>query len=81
MEINNNNCIYHFKQIPGETRNNYINRCWFLSDLKPNKNNFDKYVQYSELWSNIKFLGCKYDDNTTKNIKGLINNEIYNFNF
>lgn len=81
MEINTNNYLYHFKQNPGETRNVYINRCWFLSSLKPNTSNLEKCIQYSELWSNIKYLDCKYDDTTLKNIKDQINNDIYSFNF
>jgi hypothetical protein len=80
MEICQNNYIYHFKKINGETNKNFINRCWFLAEQEPNTNSLDKITQNSEIWSNIKFLKCKYDSNTHTYINKLTDKEIYKTN-
>ena len=77
MEICYNNCIYTFDKLKGENKEIFINRCWFTSNLKPSSDNFKTNIKKTELWDNIKFLKCKYDNNIHTTLNNDSNNEIY----
>lgn len=77
MEICYNNCIYNFEKNKGENKETFINRAWFLANLKPSPENFNSCLQKAELWSNIKFLNCKYDSNIHTSLNNDTNLEIY----
>lgn len=82
MEITKNNYIYHISQKKNELHKMYVNRTWCYIDSLNNHNinTLKDNHKLSNLWSNIKYLECTYDQTTINNIKKKINKEMYDFN-
>jgi|LakMenEpi03Aug12_release.lakeMendotaPanAssembly.Ray.scaffolds.fasta_scaffold402785_2 hypothetical protein len=57
----------------GENKDQFIDRCNFTISQKPNNNNeLNKIILLSNIYSNIKYLGCSYDNIIMNQINNLI---------
>ena len=57
-------------------------RCWFIVHffktwLEDELEDYNKLIQLSKLWSNIKYNNCKYSSTIMKTIQNLTKNTIY----
>lgn len=62
-------------QTPNEPKEHFIDRCNFITS-QPMKTDGDykKVVTYSYIYSNNKYLGCMYDQQTMIQLKSMTNN-------
>lgn len=60
-----NGNFYIIKRNNLEIPERYHYRCHLIANAQPNTDEeFDEYVLLSNCLSNIKFIGCEYDDDT-----------------
>jgi hypothetical protein len=61
--------------LPNEPNEHYIDRCNFITSQKmKNDTDLKKNISLSYIYSNQKYLGCTYDNQTTFVIKQMIDN-------
>ena len=57
---------YIVNKLDNETDNNLVSRTWFTVKQKPkNQENFIKELKIAKLYSNQKYLNCKYNNKIT----------------
>jgi hypothetical protein len=62
--------IYPTQNEPSE---HFIDRCNFITSQKMSNNtDYNKVITYSKIYTNTKYLGCSYDDVTTKTLNHMI---------
>lgn len=67
---------YEIKKNFLETDYNYSLRKLFINYYNPkNKKELNNAIMYSNIWCNIIFLKCKYNNDIENNINNLINEE------
>jgi hypothetical protein len=64
---------YIIDKLDYETKNNLISRSWFTAKQKPKDQiEFNKNLKIAKLYTNQKYLGCKYN----QKINNIINNKL-----
>ena len=64
MFINYKNNIIYVKRNENESDEHYLERLHFASKFMPKtKKEYKKSISYSNIYMNIKYLGCHYDEN------------------
>jgi hypothetical protein len=65
--------LYKIESTQYEPYDIFIKRCWFIVKNQPsNQEEFNKIYYYSNLWSNIYFKKCKYNETITNIINNLV---------
>ena len=59
--IEKNNVFYKVLKEDTESNEQFYDRCNFISEKKPNKNNFDEIIELSKIYRNVQFLNVSYD--------------------
>lgn len=56
------NIIYCIRKNNFESKEQFYERMWlFINNLSKYKNNLDRLEMLTKIWSNVKYLNCKYD--------------------
>lgn len=64
---------YLVERLDYETNSNLVSRSWFTAKQKPKtQDEFNKNLKIAKLYTNQKYLGCKYN----LKITNIINNKI-----
>ena len=67
--IEKDNVFYKVLREETESNEQFYNRCNFISNKKPNKNNFDEIIELSKIYRNIQFLNVSYDKDILDKLK------------
>ena len=67
--IEKNNVFYKVLKEDTESNEQFYNRCNFISEKKPNKDNFDEIIELSKIYRNVQFLNVSYDKAILDKIK------------
>lgn len=79
MEFEYKGISYYLEKLQDETDNVFYERCWFIIKQQPNSiEEFNNLIIKSEVWSNHKFLNCKYHENIQKELDHVNENILYN---
>jgi len=63
------------KKNEAENMDKFIERCNFITSQKPiNDKEYNKYVIYSNIYANNKYLKCEYSDNIMKELENMKKN-------
>lgn len=68
-----NKTICIIAQNKNEPTEHFIDRCNFITSQKINNDNdYNRIITYSKVYTNTKYLGCSYDNITTKTLNEMI---------
>lgn len=74
MNINKCGKFYTIKKANTETTKQLIERSWFVVNyihLDNQETDIKDAERMSRIWFNMRYLGCKYNDNFEKKIKDI----------
>ena len=83
MNIEMNGYSFSFKKDKYELESDLIfqERCWFIVNFyekwMSEQGDYQKLIQFSKLWSNIKFKNCEYSISIMDKIRHFTNDTIY----
>ena len=60
---------------PNEPKEHFVDRCNFITSQQINNDtDYKKVITYSYIYSNNKYLGCMYNEQTMAQLKMMTNN-------
>ena len=73
MEFSYNGYSYYIERYENEPDIHYYKRCWIITKNNPQDiDHYKKIEKLSRIWINVNFLGCKYEENTMKEVSKLV---------
>ena len=82
MEFEKDGLTHYVKRIPHECRERFYNRVEFIGELFPKWNeDYATLIQYSKIWSSIKYDGTRYADVIENSIKKMTSGTKYELSF
>lgn len=72
-----NDVIYLIEKNEDESNDVFIDRCNFIVSQNPkNDKEYDKIILYSLLYTNVKYLGCKYENVIMEELNKMLDNDV-----
>ncbi len=82
MEFEKDGLTHYVKRIPHECRERFYNRVEFIGELYPKWNDdYATLIQYSKIWSSIKYDGTRYNNSIENKINTLTKDSKYELSF
>ena len=73
MELNFSGTNLYIERNPYESKKIFNDRAWFIAHLFTKwDDSYDKLVQYSKIWANIKYKDAVYSEKIHKNLETLV---------
>jgi len=82
MEFEKNGLVHYIQRVPHECKTRFYNRAEFIGELYPSyTDDYEKLIQYSKIWSSIKYDGTRYADVIENSIKKMTSGTKYELSF